>query len=250
MSVFSSTNQSTCLPPILVVTNLGIHADNDADMVVPVDQQQLTQDGNDWIVTFAAGTLAEGVYQLEVLPTLTDEAGQQLDGNRDGVAGDSFVFAGNSDNSLYKLTSEFNGDFGVSVFDFSTFAYWFGEPAPTAPSYVDMNRDGGVSVFDFSFLADNFSIGVTFPTSLALVPNVAIPSNEIKPLVENEANDIVDEPTFANLPDWAERQTNARLPTARPIDQWENVIAEDLLDTLGMPTVNDIALELLIREQS
>jgi hypothetical protein len=51
------------------------------------------------------------------------------------------------------------------VFDYSTFAYWFGTPIPAAPLYTDLNGDGGVSVFDFSHFSSNFGSGVTFPVT-------------------------------------------------------------------------------------
>jgi hypothetical protein len=71
--------------------------------------------------------------------------------------------AGNVDNRFFKLTAEWNGDTGVSVFDFTTFSYWFGISIPTAPIYADLNDDGGISVFDFSGFSSNFGIGVTYP---------------------------------------------------------------------------------------
>ena len=52
------------------------------------------------------------------------------------------------------------------MFDFSTFAYWFGIAVPAAPRYADSSGDGGVSVFDFSSFSGNFGIGVSFPSTL------------------------------------------------------------------------------------
>ena len=45
------------------------------------------------------------------------------------------------------VVGDMNGDGGVSIFDFPSFAYWFGQSVPVAPSYVDFNRDGGISIF-------------------------------------------------------------------------------------------------------
>ena len=77
-----------------------------------------------------------------------------------------YVLVGSETNRLYQLTSDWNGDGGASIFDFSTFAYWFGQPVGVAPVYVDLNNDGGVSIFDFSGFANRFGQGVLFPVPL------------------------------------------------------------------------------------
>ncbi|MCA9180263.1 MAG: hypothetical protein KDA51_02400 [Planctomycetales bacterium] len=56
---------------------------------------------------------------------------------------------------------------GASIFDFSTFAYWFGSSVGTAPWYADLNHDGGVSIFDFSRFAGNFGTFITYPHTSA-----------------------------------------------------------------------------------
>jgi hypothetical protein len=65
------------------------------------------------------------------------------------------------------MTFDYNGDNGTSVFDFSTFSYWFGTAVPVAPAYADPSLDGGVSVFDFSLFSANFGQSVTFPAAFA-----------------------------------------------------------------------------------
>ncbi|MFT7638855.1 MAG: hypothetical protein ACI9G1_000580, partial [Pirellulaceae bacterium] len=151
----------------IVLTNLGINAPADPDFVVPVTNDQISINGTVATISFGVDDLESGVYELQITNTFTDGSGNPLDGDDDGSAGGTFVFAANAVNNFYELTSEFSGDTGVSVFDFSTFSYWFGDPTGVAPEYVDMNRDGGVSVFDFSFFSSNFSIGVTFPAAFA-----------------------------------------------------------------------------------
>jgi hypothetical protein len=138
----------------IVLTNLGIDADADQDAVIPLTVAHLNSEDNRLTISFAANELPNGVYQLELLTTVSDSADQSLA---------SFVMAGNVDNRFFKLTAEWNGDTGVSVFDFTTFSYWFGISIPTAPIYADLNDDGGISVFDFSGFSSNFGIGVTYP---------------------------------------------------------------------------------------
>ena len=84
----------------------------------------------------------------------------------DGNGGDPFVLVGSEENGLYLLSGNWNGDTGVSIFDFPTFAYWFAKSVPNAPAYVDLNGDLGVSIFDFPIFAANFGQRVTFPIGL------------------------------------------------------------------------------------
>jgi hypothetical protein len=151
----------------IVLTNLGINASIDADVIVQLDASQLTTTGDTVRIVFDPAVFEDGVYQLEILASATDIGGSPLDGNGDSVGGDDYSLVGSEANKFYRLLSDFNGDFGVSVFDFSTFSYWFGVSVPNAPSYADMNRDGGVSVFDFTFFSLNFGTGITFPVAFA-----------------------------------------------------------------------------------
>jgi cysteinyl-tRNA synthetase len=157
----------TVNPSDVNVTNLGINAPQDADQVVVLTSDQIvaTDDVVDFV--FLQSPLDDGVYRLELAGSITDAAGNQLDGNGDGTAGDSFVFQGDAANKFFQLLAEWNGDGGVSVFDFTTFSYWFGQPIPIAPIYVDVNRDNGVSVFDFTGFSANFGKGVVYPATFA-----------------------------------------------------------------------------------
>jgi hypothetical protein len=155
------------VPADLVLTNLGRNADVDPDQVVSLSMNQLSISGDELTITFDQNSLMDGVYSLEVLPTVTDLIGDPLDGNGDGTGGDSYVIEGNSNNKLFRMTFDYNGDNGTSVFDFSTFSYWFGTAVPVAPAYADPSLDGGVSVFDFSLFSANFGQSVTFPAAFA-----------------------------------------------------------------------------------
>ncbi|MFT5522125.1 MAG: hypothetical protein ACI9HK_000062, partial [Pirellulaceae bacterium] len=141
----------------VVLTNLGIDADVDPDAVIPITDNQLSLTDNQLTIFFDANALPSGVYQLEFLATASDSANQPLA---------NFVLTGDVNNNFYKLTAEWNGDTGVSVFDFTTFSYWFGVSIPTAPAYADLNDDDGISVFDFTGFSSNFGVGVKFPVGL------------------------------------------------------------------------------------
>jgi hypothetical protein len=145
--------------------NLGIDAPNDNDQAIVVEANQVDVHADHLTITFDQ-RLPDGVYQLRLSADITDLGGSQnLDGNGDGTGGDGYVLTGDRDNKIYQLEAEWNGDEGVSVFDFSTFSYWFGVEVGVAgaPSYVDVNNDNGISVFDFTGFSNNFGVGVVYP---------------------------------------------------------------------------------------
>jgi hypothetical protein len=153
----------------IVLTSLGRDADVDADSVIELTPQQFAATEMSFNLTFSAEEIPEGVLQLELSGELVDRLGRTLDGNADGQPGDDYLLQGDSTNRFYKLEADWNGDLGVSVFDFTTFSYWFGHAEPVSPAYVDLNRDGGVSVFDFTGFSLNFGAGIGFPVGLASV---------------------------------------------------------------------------------
>jgi glucose/arabinose dehydrogenase len=154
-----------------VLTNLGVDADVDPDTNAVINDQQIDVVGNSVTISFAADDLSDGVYELRILPSLTNNRGDALDGNSDGAGGDEYVMTGSALNRFYQFASDWNGDFGSSVFDFTVFSYWFSETTQQvgglAPNYVDTNNDDGVSVFDFTAFADHFGQSVSFPSALA-----------------------------------------------------------------------------------
>ena len=83
------------------------------------------------------------------------------------TCGDSFTLTGDSTNQFYELEGDWNGSGGVNIQDFATFAYWFSQPIPTAPNYVDLNDSGGVNIQDFAGFAANFGQGIVFPGEAA-----------------------------------------------------------------------------------
>jgi hypothetical protein len=142
----------------LRLTNLGVNAPAENDVLVDLANASLvslTTSGNELRMDFASHRLPDGVLRLEVLDSVADLAGNTLDATH--------LYEGNAQNQFYKLAADWVGNLGVSVFDFSTFSYWFGHSIPVAPAYVDCSSDGGVSVFDFTCYSNNFSREVLFP---------------------------------------------------------------------------------------
>ncbi|MFT5524358.1 MAG: hypothetical protein ACI9HK_002310, partial [Pirellulaceae bacterium] len=220
------------------LVNLGIDAPGTPDQPYILSANHVSFDGATVILSFAHYELNEGVYRLDMLPTIVDQAGLGLDGNGDGTIGDSYVFEGNNTNKFYKLTSDFSGDAGVSVFDFTTFSYWFGANVPIAPAYVDTSKDNGISVFDFTQFSNNFGTGIVFPTAFATTvvasfddleavdesPN----SEEELVFVEPAVNAVFGEPNVT-LRESLELETNDELDDE--VEDLLDAIAADVAET-------------------
>ncbi|MFT7639545.1 MAG: hypothetical protein ACI9G1_001281, partial [Pirellulaceae bacterium] len=163
----------------------------DPDVPVTITPTQVQVDGAKVTITFDSDDLNSGAYQLVIQPTVTDLGGIPLDGNGDGRGGDAYVVAASAENTFYELTSNYNGDTGVSVFDFTTFSYWFGASLPNAPAYADPSGDGGVSVFDFTAFSLNFGIGIVLPAAFA--PDVFSQRDGNDNAIVNADDDVVDQ---------------------------------------------------------
>ena len=172
----------------LVLTNLGVNAPVEADVTVTVTPSQIEVDGAVLTISFAREDLQSGAYQLDVLPSVTDFGGVALDGDGDGQEGGVYSVSANEQTAFYELTSNYNGDTGVSVFDFTTFSYWFGNSVPRAPVYADPSGDGGVSVFDFTAFSLSFGVGIVFPAAFAAAN--APDSARLHAQIENNVGDI------------------------------------------------------------
>jgi hypothetical protein len=179
------------------LTNLGVDAANEVDVIVALDSANLVVTGNTVILQLPTDLIADGVYQLQIQDSLQSTAGIELDGNGDGEAGGNYSISGDVDNGLFQIEADWNGDGGISVFDFTTFSYWFGEDTNIAPSYVDLNEDGGVSVFDFTGFAQQFGLSIHPQTSLAVrsvfasIP-IGEPTSEssVRTRIQVAANDV------------------------------------------------------------
>ncbi|MFT5523507.1 MAG: hypothetical protein ACI9HK_001454 [Pirellulaceae bacterium] len=169
----------------ILLTNLGRNPSVDPNTLITLIPSQLDVSGNVATLTFDYDEITSGVYELRVAADVTDAAGNRIDGNGDGAGGDSYVISGNSTNRFYRMKSDFNGDAGTSVFDFSTFSYWFGQQTPRAPLYADMNGDDGVSVFDFTHFSNNFGLNVELPVVGFANPFFLAPAVEDSVAVEN-----------------------------------------------------------------
>ncbi|MFT5526107.1 MAG: hypothetical protein ACI9HK_004080 [Pirellulaceae bacterium] len=150
-----------------VLTNLGVNAPAAADTIVNLSAANVEINNEVVVLKFGSDELLDGVYELQILSTAEDRRGNQVDGDGNGIGGDGFLYQANNSNKFYQLSADWNGDAGVSVFDFTTFSYWFGSEVPAAPSYADVNNDGGVSVFDFTPFSDNFGVAIVYETAFA-----------------------------------------------------------------------------------
>ena len=138
------------------LTNLGVNAPVDPDVEFLLMDSHISHSGSSVTFSFAASELTDGVYHLEVDPSLT---------------GNQHVVHGNASNRFYELQGDFDGngivegifDFGSSTIDATTIDYWFLTVVGVAPEYVDLGGSGRV---DFSVVAAfNALVGnqVAFP---------------------------------------------------------------------------------------
>ncbi len=137
----------------IVLTNLGINPNTDADQVVPLEDAQVKLSSDGKQLRILLDTLDDGIYKLDLLREIT--------------GGETLTIRGDATNKLFVLKADWNGSGGVNIQDFATFAYWFGMDTKNAPDYVDSNRSGGINIQDFSVYAKNFgkSINLSGATS-------------------------------------------------------------------------------------
>ncbi|MEL7497651.1 MAG: G8 domain-containing protein [Planctomycetota bacterium] len=87
------------------------------------------------------GSLADGDYTLTTqASSVSDAAGNQLDGNADGVGGD------NSTDTFFRFFGDVNGDRKVNIIDYFQFRNAF---RGSYDSAFDFNGDGVVNIIDF-----------------------------------------------------------------------------------------------------
>jgi hypothetical protein len=231
----------------ITLTNLGLNPAVDPDQVIAITANQLDFTGNVATLSFAIDDITSGVYEMRISSDVVDSNGDQLDGNGDGTVGDDYVISGNTTNRFYRMKSDHNGDGGTSVFDFTTFSYWFGQSVPQAPLYADMNGDDGVSVFDFTSFSSNFGLTVTLPVAFAA--RAIVPAAIVEPTrtVDELDDDIVQvEPIRPEL----ETAPLARRDTLDSFDDsgsddFDNDDLELVLDEIA----DSVALNWNLRDQ-
>ena len=99
------------------------------------------------------GSLADGNYSLTVLDSITDTAGNVLDGDGDGSAG------GNATDEFFRFYGDVNGDRTVNILDFFQFRNAFGDP-DTLDERFDFNGDGVVNILDFFQFRSRFGTSI------------------------------------------------------------------------------------------
>jgi len=97
------------------------------------------------------GSLADGDYTLRTLDSISDSAGNSLDGDKDGNAG------GDAVDDFFRLFGDVNGDRAVNIVDFFQFRNAFSGNYNAA---FDFNGDGVINIIDF------FQFRSRFGTSL------------------------------------------------------------------------------------
>lgn len=85
------------------------------------------------------GSLPDGRYQLSIIANQVIGFGGFLDGDGNGIPGDSAFFA------THRLFGDSNGDGVVSAIDYNAFRIAYASASPV----FDFNKDGVVSAFDF-----------------------------------------------------------------------------------------------------
>lgn len=140
----------------VTLTNLGINATVDPDQTMSVVPDQFRYEYDEmaglsrltWSLDAFAGTknsLADGFYRLVLNSSLfTDMAGNPLDGDNDGAAGDSFVL------DFHRLQGDANGDAGVDDADMSLVNAALGATpvSITWNANADLDRDLRITVRD------------------------------------------------------------------------------------------------------
>lgn len=113
------------------------------------------------ILTFSGsgiinGSLPDGNYELEILDTITDAAGNQLDGDGNGIAG------GNARDDFFRLYGDATGDGRVNVLDLLQFrnAFNSADGDSNFNAALDAGGDGRINVLDLLQFRNRFNTTV------------------------------------------------------------------------------------------
>jgi len=103
-------------------------------------------------------SLADGVYVLRIYgSSFYDGAGQNLDGNGDGIGGDDYVSPLTGPGRIHRLFGDADGDGDVDAADFAALRGTFGGGLSVA---FDFDGDGDVDAADFGQLRARFGMSV------------------------------------------------------------------------------------------
>jgi hypothetical protein len=113
------------------------------------------------------GSLVDGLYSLSVVNgQVHDSAGQSLDGNGNGVAGDDYVSptdtAGGSGPHLYRLFGDTDGNGTVDLVDLGQFrnAFNAGVGTPASHAYLDADDNGTIDLNDLGQFRSRFNVSL------------------------------------------------------------------------------------------
>lgn len=106
--------------------------------------------------TFNFASLPDGNYTATLKAAgITDAAGSNLDGNKDGTGGDDYTF------SFFVLAGDANHDRTIGFADLVAVAQHYGQIGGATASTGDANNDGNVSFADLVVVAQKY--GTTLP---------------------------------------------------------------------------------------
>ncbi|KAA1259866.1 G8 domain protein [Rubripirellula obstinata] len=102
------------------------------------------------------GSLVDGDYQLRIDATLVTDRWVQLDGNRDGSAGDDYVMS--ATDGLFRMYGDADGSKSVGLTDFAAFRSVFGTSSSDANALSGLNSDADdtIGLTDFAAFRANF----------------------------------------------------------------------------------------------
>ena len=134
----------------IALTNLGVNASATPESVT-LDASQLTlsASGDRIEISFQPGDLADGRYQLDLGPDVTN--------------GPPLELRGDVGNQLFVLRGDFDGNGHVDARDSDTLAYWYAQTIFQAPSYVDLDGSRRIDEGDLEVLRQQIGASVVLP---------------------------------------------------------------------------------------
>ena len=127
----------------LVLTNLGVDADADADRQVPLSEADFTWDSGALTLSWdgSASPLADGYYELRLTGAVTDAVGNPLDG--DGAGGNFRL-------NFHRLAYDLTGDAIVDTSDLDVVDAAFGSrpESPNWNAFVDFDPNDRITSRD------------------------------------------------------------------------------------------------------